>query len=46
MRGWKMQGWGPGVRKTQGVENTQCGKHEVWKMLGVENTECGKPGVW
>ena len=28
------------------VENKECGKCRVWKMLSVENEECGKCGVW
>ena len=38
---------GPGVWKTQGVENAGCGKRGVWKTRGVENAgPGGKRGVW
>ena len=30
----------------RGVENAECGKCGVWKMLSVENAGCGKRGVW
>ena len=26
----------------RGVENAECGKCGVWKMLSVENAGCGK----
>ena len=33
-----MENAGPGFRDTEsrGVENTECGKHGVWKTRGVE----------